>query len=263
MAASNHWVSDLPGIYNLINNAMISYPKDAIVSMLKDAFSKDSMYHYVADSFGFSSRESMENLSPEAGLHDNNMTLVHIGETFSMNQFMYPCILVRHGGVRWRPLDLSNNRFVTHYKEVIFSDGYSSKTIFRPDYFSMAGLYDSSFIISVQAESIRVRDDLIELVVQLLGEIQWRGLSRAGVSIKPTISVSGASESDYLNGKVHSSDVTIEVLGQWERHIPVYDFIDQINLCVEFGQVSNNQATDPNFDIHEMINLENTLKDFI
>jgi hypothetical protein len=265
-SAGNNWLSDLNGLLSIKQNTLISYPKDVIISTLRDHFSKDSLYHFSKDAFGFPNTPSLEGLSPEAGLNaDNSSTRIFIGEVYRHNQLFYPAILIRHTGTRNFPLDLSHNKFVVQYKEVFFTDGYNnSKIISMPEYFVNSGAYTSNFTIQIQAQSLKARDDLVELVYIILNHISWWELNKVGVSIKPNMSIGGTSEQDWRNDKIYTQDINLEIYSEWVVKHRIDDFISQIELCLELVNLSaDNPVSDPNFDVVARIHLENKYLDYL
>lgn len=258
-SAGNNWISDLNGLYNITQNTLICYPKDVIISTMRDFFSKDSLYHYSKDVWGFPNTPDLTGLPSDAGLYDDLTTRIFIGEVYRQDQMFFPAVLVRHTGTRNYPLSISHNRYTTEYKEMIFDDGYGNKRVIAaPDYLLQSGAYHSNFTIQVQAESIRQRDEILELIFMLLNDISWWNLNKVGISVKPNMSIGGTSEQDYRNRKLFIQDITIEIHSEWMRKFKINDFISQINICVELVNLASpNPISDPNFDIHEQIMLKN------
>ena len=47
MSSNNFFRSDLFGIYNVVQASMIVYPKEIIISTLRNFFARDSFYHFL------------------------------------------------------------------------------------------------------------------------------------------------------------------------------------------------------------------------
>ena len=73
MATNSIYKSDLNQLYGLVQSSMIVYPKEIIIQHLRDFFSKDSLYHYVKDEWGFSKKVDHTDLPLGAGLFDKKV----------------------------------------------------------------------------------------------------------------------------------------------------------------------------------------------
>jgi hypothetical protein len=235
MAAGFNYNTDLYGIYNVVQNTMIRYPKDLIIASLRDFFSQDSKYHFVKDAWGFANTPDHTDLPSDAGLYDNLTTRVFIGESNRFDVAFYPAILIKAGGFNYTPISFNRNQYYVENKTVEVTDGYNRKFILVPDKFVLAGAWEGSINIDVLARAIQERDDLVELISLYFTDLNWNNLSRAGVSIKPNISISGASESEDRNDKIHRSSITLNIRGEWRREVPVGNVLDVISFCVEYG----------------------------
>src|SRR5258708_1117815 len=98
MTTNNINRSDLPKIYNIIQNSMILYPKELVIATLRDFFSTDSWYSYRHDAWGFPKTPDLTGVPLDAGFTDNITTRLFIGEAYRFDVIYYPSILVRHGG---------------------------------------------------------------------------------------------------------------------------------------------------------------------
>jgi len=257
MAAGFISGSELYDLFYVVQNTMLRYPKDLIVATLKDFFSRDSKYHFVTDSWGFNFTPDLTDVPADAGLYDDLTTRVFIGENNRMDIIYYPAILVKSGSFRYVPISLNRNQFYVENTITEVTDGYQRRFISTPDKYVMAGAWEGSINIEVCSRAIQEADDLAELISIYLIDINWNNLYRAGVAIKPDISIGAATESeDGGNDKLHRRTITINIRGEWRREIPISNFIELITFCVEFGNTSTDIYA-PNIEVHTELELEN------
>lgn len=255
MAAGFNYNTELFDIFNVVQNTMLRYPKDLIVSSLRDFFNRDSKYHFVTDSFGYPFTPDLTDVPSDAGLYDDLTTRIFIGETNRYDTIFYPAVLVKSGSFRYVPISLNRNQYYTEYKSIEYSDGYNRKFVSVPDKFVLAGAWEGSINIDVKSKSIQERDDIAELVAIYLNDLNWNNLSRAGVSIKPDISIGAPTEVEDKNDKLHMLTITINIRGEWRREIPIDDIINVITFCVEFGYLNQDNYA-PNLEINTKVEVE-------
>lgn len=258
MAAGFNYNTELYEIFHVVQNTMLRYPKDLIVSSLRDFFNRDSKYHFVKDEWGYPYTPDHTDLSSDAGLYDELTTRVFIGENNRYDIIFYPAILIKAGSFRSVPISINRNQYYVENKIMEFTDGYTRKFIATPDKFVTAGAWEGSINIEIHSRSIQERDDIAELVAIYLKEINWNNLSRAGVSIKPDISIGAATESDDRNDKLHKLTITVNIRTEWRREVPISNIIDVITFCVEFGDVRTG-STAPNLEINSKADLDDVI----
>ena len=250
-------VSDLYKINSIVQSSFIRYPKDLIISTLKEFFAKDSYYHYVRDEYGFAKVNNHTGLDLSAGIGNDLTTRVFIGEKHRFAVIHYPSILVSFSNSKHVPISMSRDVARVDYTTTQYVDGYgNSKNIQVPSAFILSGAWEGSISIDVFAKSLRERDDLVELIAILFTDLAWADCYRAGLAIKQNISVGSPGESDDRNDKLYKQSLTLEVRSEWRREIPVLNTIDVINLCVDFGNVAVNPPDiAPNLSINQSLNL--------
>jgi hypothetical protein len=254
MSSNNFVKSDLFGIYNIIQSSMIVYPKEVIITTLRDFFSHDSYYHFSKDQWGFPNTTDHTDLPPGADLpygpgaqpqlnpHPVLPTRLFIGENYRYNGIFYPAILVKSGGTRYVPISINRNQGEIKYDKTLFVDGYGNETaVYKPVAFLTAGAWEGSIIIDVLTRSLRARDDLVELISMCFTEIHFEDLHQIGVIVKP-LSVSGTSETDDRNDKLFRQTLTLEIRTEWKREIPIADTIDAILFTASFGNLSSPES---------------------
>lgn len=272
MSSNNFFKSDLYGIYNIVQASMIVYPKELIISTLRDFFSHDSYYHFSKDQWGFPNTTDHTDLPPGADLpygpgsnpqlnpHPVLPTRVFIGENYRYNGIFYPAILVKSGGTRYVPISINRNQGEIRYEQQLYEDGYGNSTIIaKPTSFVTAGAWEGSIIIDVMTRSLRARDDLVELVGMCFTEVHFNTLHDIGLIVKP-ISVSGTSETDDRNDKLFRQTLTLDIRTEWRREIPIVDTIDAILFTASFADLEKPESpVAANLTINTEVNVADML----
>ncbi len=272
MSSNNFFKSDLYGIYNIVQASMIVYPKELIISTLRDFFSHDSYYHFSKDQWGFPNTTDHTDLPPGADLpygpgsntqlspHPVLPTRVFIGENYRYNGIFYPAILVKSGGTRYVPISINRNQGEIRYEQQLYEDGYGNSTIIaKPTSFVTAGAWEGSIAIDVMTRSLRARDDLVELVGMCFTEVHFNTLHDIGLIVKP-ISVSGTSETDDRNDKLFRQTLTLDIRTEWRREIPIVDTIDAILFTANFTDLEKPESpVAANLSINTEVNVTDML----
>lgn len=250
-------VTDLYKLYHIVQSNFIRYPKDLIISTLKEFFAKDSYYHYVRDEYGFAKVNNHLNQDISAGIGNDLTTRLFIGEKNRFAVIHYPAILVSFSGSKHVPISMSRDVARVDYTTTQYIDGYgNSKNIQVPYAFILSGAWEGSISIDIFAKSLRERDDLVELTAMLFTDLAWGDCYRAGLAIKQNISIGSPGESDDRNDKLYKQSLTLETRFEWRREIPVLNTLDTINFCVDFGNITVNPPDlAPNLTINQNINL--------
>lgn len=273
MSSNNIFKSDLMKIHNVVQASMLVYPKEAIISILKDFFSHDSYYHYEKDEWGFANTTDHTGMllgsdlpvgAPGSTAIPNTRlsTRVFIGENYRYDGIYYPAILVKSGGGKYTPISLNREYGKVEYEHVQYYDGYgNTSTIRKPMYFVTNGVWEGSFNVEVMTKSLRSRDDLVELVAMCFQEIHFKTLEDIGIVIKP-ISWSGPTEGDDRSDKLFRQSITLDVRTEWERKIPIGNIIESILFTVDFENLSNKNAIPAaNMTINSQINIIDSILD--
>jgi hypothetical protein len=239
MVTNNFVYSDLPRINHIVQNAMTLYPKELVVETLRDYFSRDAEYHYVADHWGNPKTPDLKDHPLDAGYGNDLTTRIFIGEKYRYNVVYYPCILVANGGATSVPISFNREASSIKWDQMVFEDGYGNITTFPvPSYFIFAGAWEGSITLDIKARDLRTRDELVDLVSQSFVDTNFNDLAKSGLVIKAGgVSSSAPSEIDDRNDKLFMQTVTLQVRSEWRRHIPINNIIDIINMSIEFGEI--------------------------
>src|ERR1700679_3382110 len=156
MSTNNFFKSDLEGLYNIVQSSMIVYPKELIISSLRDFFSKDSYYHYSKDQWGFPNTTDHTDLPPGADIPMGNPgstaesnvllpTRLYIGEKYRQDAIDYPAILISNTGTKYVPISINREKGSVKYQDLIYQDGYGNQSkIKRPVSFVTAGVWEGT-----------------------------------------------------------------------------------------------------------------------
>jgi len=249
MTTSNVVKSDLYKLHNIVQNSAIVYPKELILSTLKEYFSEDSYYHYVKDEFGFPKTPDHTGMPLEAGLDDNVTTRLYIGEAFRKDVIFYPALIVRSSGANYLPISINNEAYNIQYSPRLYEDGYGNTyQLSYPEYFISAGVIEGTLTIEVMTRSLRARDDLSEIVALIFQELSRDQLTHSGLFIK-RVSIGGPSESDDRSDKLFRQTINLEFRSEWRRHIPILNVIEILNFSIEIGNIDTNIPASPNLAI--------------
>jgi hypothetical protein len=258
MATGDLHRTDLYGIWNVVQNTQLSYPKELVISILRDEFAKDSYYHFQKDEWGFPKTVDHTDLEQDAGYNDDASTRLFIGEAFRWDVIYYPAIIVRAGGSTYTPISFNRNKETVKYEATVISDGYgNTQTYTRPTHFVLAGAWEGSIQIDVMTRDILSRDNLVSICNLLFTDIRFEEFLRAGLFIKK-ISAGSPSEAEDRQGqdKLYKQSITLDVRSEWRREIPIDTVIDAINICVDFGRTDVTPPTfAPNLTINTLVSL--------
>lgn len=238
MSTNNFFRSDLPRIYNVVQNTMLVFPKEIVISTLREYFAKDTYYHFAVDEWGFPKTPDHTDLPATAGLDpdDSTTTRLFIGEQFRRDTSFYPALIVRHGGANSVPISMNREQSSVQWGKLVFEDGYGNiKTFNTPEHFILSGAWEGSINIDVLSRSLRARDDLSELVSILFVDLEFANLERSGLIIK-SVQAGSTSEQDDRSDKLFRQTITLNVRSEWRRAIPVGNIVEVIQTSVEFGR---------------------------
>lgn len=248
--------SDLYGLFDVIQNTQISFPKELVIGILRDFFSQDSYYHYVRDAYGFPLTPDHTDLPQTAGLQDDTTTRLFISEARRFDVIYYPAIIVRNAGSTYSPIALNRGKESVLNKAIVVVDGYGNESVFvEPTHFLLYGAWDGALQIDIMTRSIRARDDLVELVSLACTDVFFEEFLKAGVLIK-RVSAGSPSEAEDRNDTLYKQSINLDIRSEWRRQIPISNLVDAINICVEFGNVQTTPiVTAPNLEIVTTIDL--------
>ncbi len=249
MTSAHLFKSDLPKLHSIVQNNMTVHMKELVISSLRDFFSKDSFYHYVADQWGYPQTPDHTDLPLTAGLNDNTTTRLWIGEAYRQEVVYFPAVIVKAGGINSVPISFNRESGSVQYGDLVFQDGYGNIKVFKtPSSFIFAGAWEGSITISIQARDVRTRDDLLDLISLQFVDIYFNELVKEGLIITG-VSTSGPTETDDRNQKLHQETITLKSRSEWRRLVHIDNIVHTINAAIEFGN-TNTDIVAPNITIN-------------
>jgi len=253
--------SDLFSIYNIVQNTQIVYPKELIISAMREYFAKDSKYHYVRDEFGFPKTPDHTDLDPEAGLDNDATTRIYIGQENRFDVKYYPAVLVKMTGSTSIPISINQEQDCVQYEYMPYYDGYGNNTFLNiPTHMIFAGSWDLKLDIDIYAEDPHDRNQISEAISILFGHLVRNQLTRSGLFIR-SVNTSGESVEDYQNDKIHRMTISLDCRGEWLRKIPVLSVVEIINACFEIGHEDIHGTWTP--AVNMQINYTQDISDLI
>lgn len=264
MGTANNVKTDLYGLYNYVQNTMISFPKELFIETLREFFSKDSYYHYQRDEWGFPKVPDHTDLPSDSGLSDSAATRLFIGEAYRYDVIYYPALIIRNAGSRSVPISMSRDKGSLQWQDTLFVDGYGNEKIIQtPAYFVQAGAWEGSVTIDVETRSPRSRDELVDWISVAFVDACFDDMKNSGVVIKSGSPTAGSpSETDDRNDKLFKQTITFEIRSEWRRHIPVDNVVEVINVCADIGNLAHDPpVVAPNLKISTTVELLNNLQD--
>ncbi len=269
MSANNIPKDILHDHYNIVQYSMLSYPKEIIIAILRDFFSKSQYYHYSRDAWGFANTTDHTGLPLGADLPSDApystslpgtqlSTRLFIGENYRFAPIFYPAILIKSGGGKYVPTSINRDRGKVEYEDILYEDGQgNSKLVKKPKYFVTSGAYEGSFTIDVMTRSLRSRDDLVEDIMMCFTDIHFETLSDVGITIKP---IAWSAPSEKRDGgrpdNIFMQSLTLDIRTEWERKIPVGNIIESIIFSVDFQNIKDpNSIPAPNLTIKTETNI--------
>lgn len=269
MGTNNFFRSNLMSLHNFVQASMIVYPKEIIISILRDFFSKSDYYHYSKDQWGFANTTDHTDLAPgadipteidENGANQEGLpSRIFIGENFRQNGIFYPAVLVKSGGARYVPISINREQEGIQYEDILYEDGYgNSSIVHKPKAFITAGVWEGQIIIDVMSRSLRARDEIAEAIAMCFTEVTFETVEDVGVVIKP-ISIGAASEGDDRIDKLFRQTLTLDIRTEWRREIPVGNIIDAIFFTATFENLSQGNPAPANLTVNTEVSLSDML----
>lgn len=233
MAATSHRVySDLFNLSDFVKQVAVSQGKNLIIDALREYFSKDTLYKYSTDSFGFPLTPDLTEMEPS--IQNPRTTRIFIGDSFRLDKRFYPSVIVKYSSGRYKPISFNQN-FTTKHRLDLITDGYGNNSVVKtPTHTVITGAWEQSFEIQIATESIPDREELTDIVASFfIGKVRQE-IYEAGLFIKG-ISISSEREEKWANDNVYIQTITLETYSEWRREVPIDDLLETISFCFKYG----------------------------
>lgn len=240
MATGHRVYSDLFGESHFVRQVAVSQSKNLLIDTLREYFSKDTIYRYRRDAWGFPLTPNVTDLPPD--IQEERTTRIYIGDIFRMDKMYWPSIVVRYNSGKYTPVSFNQN-YTTKYRLDLVQDGYGQRSyIHTPTHRVITGAWDQSFSINIACESIPDREELTDIVSSFLIGVTRQATYEGGLFIR-SVSLSGEREEDYSNDKVYLQDITVETYSEWRIEVPIdaNSLVETIAFCFKFGLLGGNR----------------------
>lgn len=254
---SHRAITDIFNLENVVQQTGVVHGKNILIDTLRDIFSRDREFKYVADVFGFPKTPSHLGLDPAAGLDDSTTTRIFIGSTYRYDIKFNPSIIVKNTGSRYVPISFNQNLLGIINRKEIITDGYgNSSVIYSPAYHTLVGAWDQTFEVKIIAENEVDREELADIVQVALMGTRRLDLQTAGLFIK-SLSTSGENEEPYSNDRLYMMSINLDTRSEWKVHIPINDIVERIGVCLTFNTLGGSTAD--GLTINEQITMADTI----
>jgi hypothetical protein len=207
----------------IIQNVSIIQPKNLIIDILRGYFSRDNIYTYRADEYGFPATPDLTGLN----IDDPATTKILISDVYRYEIKFYPSITVRTGGGNSIPISFNQEGTIKYRKDMIENEYGGRTEVLTPTHRVYAGAWDMNFDISIYSESHSELEELTEIVKMILQYSAWNELRANGLFIK-SLSISGENAESYANDYVFSHTISINTRSEWRVEIPLSNLIEKI-----------------------------------
>ena len=247
-------ISDLFNLESVYSDGGIVYSKNIIIDTLRDVFSNDRQYKYIADPFGFPLTPNETGLSPSAGLDDSETTRIFIGSSYRYDIKFNPSIIVRNTGSHYSPVSFNQDYLGVQNRIEILTDSHGNQSqMYAPAYHLRVGAWDPQSIeVKIIAESEIDREEIADIVQVCLMGSRRQDLQNAGLFVK-TLSTSGETETSYANDYLYMVSINLECRTEWRIKIPISNICERIGLCLAFSTLDG--TIDDALSVNEQITM--------
>jgi hypothetical protein len=208
---------------HIVQNVAIVQPKNLIIDILRMHFSRDNIYTYRADEFGFPLVPNLTGLDVDSPL----TTKILISDVYRYEMKFYPNITIKSGGGSYVPLSINQEGTVKYRLDLVEDENGAVSTTKTPTHRVYAGVWEMNFDITIYSESHSELEEITEIVKMILTYVSWQELRANGLFIK-SINVGSENAEPYANDYVFSHTITINTRSEWRVEIPLENIIERI-----------------------------------
>lgn len=208
---------------HIIQNVSIVQPKNLLIDILRREFSRDNIYTYRQDEFGFPLTIDLTGLDVDS----EETTKILISDVFRYEVKFFPAITVKTGSGSYLPISLNQNSTIKYRKDLVESAFFGTRVVRTPTHRVYAGAWDMNFDISIYSESHSELEEITEIVKMILMYSSWQELRANGLFIK-TLNISGENAEAYSNDYIYNHTLSISTHSEWRVEIPLENIIERI-----------------------------------
>jgi hypothetical protein len=208
---------------SIIQQVCIVQPKNIIMDVLRRRFSRDNIYTYKMDEYGFPAVKDMTGQD----IDDFDTTKIMISDVFRFDAKFYPLITVKTTGGSHTDISFNQEATIKYRTDLIENTIFERKIVRTPTHRVYAGLWDMGFEITIYSKSLSELEELIEIVSMMFVYSSRNELRANGLAIKST-DIGSISADDESAGKLFSSAISIRTQSEWRVEIPIENLIEKI-----------------------------------
>jgi hypothetical protein len=208
---------------DIIQNVAVVQPKNLLIDVLRKYFSRDNIYTYRYDQFGFPLTVDLTGLEVDS----IETTKILISDVFRYEVKFYPAITVKTSGGNYIPISFNQNATIRYRIDRAENSLGAIFDVRTPTHRVYAGAWDMNFDISIYSESHSELEEITEIVKMILQYTAWNELRENGLFIKG-LSVSGENAEAYANDHIFSHTISISTRSEWRVEIPLDNLIERV-----------------------------------
>lgn len=207
----------------IIQNVSIVQPKNLLIDVLRKHFSRDNIYTYRSDEYGFPATPNVTGLSVD----DPSTTKILISDVFRYEVKFYPAITIKSSGGSYKPISMNQNSTLKYRTDLLTNEFGGTREIKTPTHRVYAGAWDMNFDISIYSESHSELEEITEIVKMILQYVSYNELRANGLFIK-TLNISAESAEAYSNDYIFSHTISITTRSEWRVEAPLENVIEKV-----------------------------------
>ena len=208
---------------HIIQQVCITQPKNLLIDVLRKHFSRDNIFTYRADEYGFPLTTDLTGLDIDSPL----TTKIMISDSYRYEVKFFPAIIISSNGGSYKPVSFNQNATLRYRKNIVEDIFGVKREISVPTHRVYAGAWDMNFDIKIYSESHSELEELVEIVAMIFQYVSWQELNQNGVFIK-NISIGSESAEPYANDYVYSQTISLPIRTEWRAEIPLDNLIEKI-----------------------------------
>jgi hypothetical protein len=220
--------SDFFAENNIIQQVAVVHPKNLIIQYLRDLFSKDSVFTYRSDEYGFPLTVDLTGKD----LETTDTTKILISDVYRYDVKFFPAIVIKHSGGSYKPNSFNQDGVFKYRKDYIEDAFGGRRPISIPTHKVYQGRWDLGFDVSIYSESYTELQEIVDIVSIALQHVLWNDLRASGLFIS-SLNIGAESAEQYANDYVYSQGISLKTLSEWRVEIPIENTIEKILFNID------------------------------